>query len=485
MDYNLNTLQPVGIWKFFYEISKIPRASGKTKAIQEWLLYFAKERAFESFRDSSGNILIKKPASSGFENVAPVVLQSHMDMVCEKNAGTEHNFDTDPIQMYIDGEWLKAKGTTLGADNGIGMAAQLAILDDDSLVHGPIECLFTNDEETGLIGAYGLQSDFFSGKRLINLDSEDEGELFIGCAGGMNSKFAFTFTTEPAPEAFFFVKITINGLQGGHSGDDIEKGRGNANHLLARFLWSINSETDLRLASFTGGNLSNAIPREATCHVGVPMSWKETIRVKINEYQADLENEFGPLEPKLNIDLESETAPESVLIKKDSNRFLSTLYSCPTGVIAMSYSLPGLVETSLNLASVKSEGPDKWVVTTSQRSSIESAKYALSKRLEALFKLAGFAVSHGEGYPGWKPNPDSNILKHVADTYKNLFGEQPKIKAIHAGLECGLFLAKYPGLDMVSFGPTMRGVHSPDERLHIPAVENFWKLLVETLKNLD
>lgn len=485
MEYTLDTLQPKAIWHFFQEISKIPRASGKTQAIQEWLLYFAKDRGYESLRDSAGNILIRKPASEGCEEVKPIVLQSHMDMVCEKNAGTVHDFDTDPIKMYIEGEWLKAKGTTLGADNGIGIAAQLAILDDKTLKHGMIECLFTNDEETGLYGAYGLQPDFFISDRLINLDSEDEGELFIGCAGGMNSKFTFNYITEPAPNDYFFFKVEINGLQGGHSGDDIEKGRGNANHLLARFLWQANAYTDLRIHSFAGGNLSNAIPREASCIAGIPFSQKEEIRVMINEYQVELEGEFGPLEPKIHLELDSENTPFLVLSKKDSVRFISTMYACPTGVIAMSYSLPGLVETSLNLASVKPEGENKWVVTTSQRSSIESAKHALSNRLEALFTMAGFYASHGEGYPGWKPNPDSILVKSVSASYNELFGSKPKIKAIHAGLECGLFLAKYPGLDMVSFGPTMRGVHSPDERLHIPAVENFWKLLVDTLSKLD
>jgi dipeptidase D len=407
-----------------------------------------------------------------------------MDMVCEKNSGIEHNFETDPIDIYIDGEWLKAKNTTLGADNGIGIAAQLAVLDDKSLEHGPVECLFTVDEETGLYGAYGLEAGFFKSNKLINLDSEDEGELFIGCAGGMNSKFSFKFVSEPAPKDYFYFKVTIKGLQGGHSGDDIDKGRGNANHLMARLLWDINAKTDLRLHSYQGGNLSNAIPREASFFAGVPFDQKEAMRVKLNCYQADLEEEFGTLEPNLLLDLNSESAPETVLAKNDSNRFISVLYACPTGVIAMSHTLPGLVETSLNLASVKGTAAGEWTITTSQRSSVESAKHALSHRLEALFSLAGISASHGEGYPGWNPNPDSNLLKLVAAAYKDIFGKDAKIRAIHAGLECGLFLQKYPGLDMVSFGPTMRGVHSPDERLYIPAVERFWLLLAETLKRL-
>jgi len=484
MNQNIMTLEPALVWDFFLRICQIPRPSGKTLAIQDWLLAFAAEKGLESKRDAIGNVLITKPATKGCEQKPTVVLQSHMDMVCEKNADVSHNFETDPIDTYIDGEWMKAKGTTLGADNGIGIAAQLAVLASEDLQHGPVECLFTVDEETGLYGAFDLKPGFFTGKKLINLDSEDEGQIFIGCAGGMNSKFSFTYKTEPAPSNFFYVKISIKGLTGGHSGDDIEKGRGNANHLLARFLWHENAETDLRLAEYTGGNLSNAIPREASCIAGVPWDQKEQIRVRLNCYLADLEEEFGPLEPGLQLEIESTTAPLEVLSKDDSTRFISVMYACLNGVMAMSHALPGLVETSLNLASVKQGGNKEWIITTSQRSSVETAKHALSHRLEALFSLAGISATHGEGYPGWNPNPDSPLLKDVINAYKELFGTEPEVKAIHAGLECGLFLQKYPGLDMVSFGPTMRGVHSPDERLHIPAVWNFWKLLVETLKRV-
>jgi dipeptidase D len=484
MNQNNNTLEPGLVWGFFQEICRIPRASGKTRLLQDWLLAFAVEKGLDGKRDAVGNVLISKPATKGLENRPAVVLQAHMDMVCEKNAGTNHNFDTDPIETVIDGEWMKAKGTTLGADNGIGMAAQLAVLVSDDFQHGPVECLFTVDEETGLNGAFGLEKGFFSGTRLINLDSEDEGELFIGCAGGMNSKFLFTYTTEKALADYFYFQVEIKGLTGGHSGDDIDKGRGNANHLLARFLWHEKEATDLRLCDFKGGNLSNAIPREAVCVAGVPWDEKEALRVRLNCYLADLEDEFGAVEPGLKLELESVPVPAEVLVKKDSNRFIDAMYGCPIGVIAMSQTLPGLVETSLNLASVTSGDGKEWIITTSQRSSVESAKYALSHRLEAVFNLAGMPASHAEGYPGWKPNPDSALVKEVAATYKDLFGTEAKIRAIHAGLECGLFLEKYPSLDMVSFGPTMRGVHSPDERLHIPAVANFWKLLVESLKRL-
>ena len=484
MNQEFELTEPKLIWEYFLEMCRIPRASGNTQALQKWLLEFAAQHHLEAKQDAVGNVLITKLASQGKESVPAVVLQSHMDMVCEKNADSTHDFSIDPIQPYVDGEWLKAKGTTLGADNGIGIAAQLAVLASDNLSHGPVECLFTVDEETGLNGAFGLEKGFFTAKRLINLDSEDEGELFIGCAGGMNSKFTFKFKQEKAPDDYFYFKVTVKGLTGGHSGDDIDKGRGNANQLLARFLWHEKQATTLRVCEFQGGNLSNAIPREAYCIAGVPWNEKESVRVRLNCYQADLEDEFGPVEPTLNLQLESVSLPTKVLPKKDSDRFINALFGCPNGIQAMSNSLPGLVETSLNLASVKPVNDEEWVITTSQRSSVESAKHALSNRLEAVFSLAGMTTWHGEGYPGWKPNPNSVLLKEVKDVYESLFKDSPKVRAIHAGLECGLFLEKYPSLDMVSFGPTMRGVHSPDERLHIPAVLNFWKLLVETLARI-
>jgi dipeptidase D len=477
-------LEPQALWSYFYTLCRIPRGSGNTEAVQRWLLDFAAAHGLESRQDKVGNVLIRKPASPNKQAAAPVVLQAHMDMVCEKNADTVHDFKTDPIQPVIDGEWLKANGTTLGADNGIGMAAQLAVLADTTLEHGPVECLFTVDEETGLSGAFGLEPGFFEGRTLINLDSEDDGELFIGCAGGMNSHIMFHFETEPVHDTLFFFTLQVKGLQGGHSGDDIEKGRGNANHLLARTLWQLSREVDLRLAAFTGGNLSNAIPREASCLAAVPSSQKETVRVQLNYLLADLEDEYRLTDPKLAIELSSTTPPAVMLTKTDSDRFIQAMYACPTGVMAMSFALPGLVETSLNLASVKPVDATNWLITTSQRSSVESAKHALSQRLEAFFTLADMRISHTEGYPGWKPNPDSALVNLVATTHKDLFGKDPHIRAIHAGLECGLFLLKYPHLDMVSFGPTMRGVHSPDERLHIPTVQPFWALLTETLKRL-
>lgn len=481
---DLIQLEPKNLWSFFYEICAIPRASGKTQQLQEWLLEFAKTRGLNAKRDNVGNILILKPATTGKAGRATVILQAHMDMVCEKNLNSNHDFDKDPIQPWIDGEWLKAKGTTLGADNGIGMAAQLALLASTNIPHGPLECLFTVDEETGLEGAFGLEAGFLTGSKLLNLDSEDDGEVFIGCAGGMNSKFTFDFTTEKAPENFFYFKAAVKGLTGGHSGDDINKGRGNANHILARFLAEENANTDLRLISFIGGNLSNAIPREAVCVAGVPWDEKESVRVRLNCLLADLEEEYGKNEPSIMLELESVSAPDEVLNKVDSTRFIDVMYACPIGIQSMSHSISGLVDTSLNLASVKPMNAKSWIITTSQRSSYDAAKRTLSLRLEGLFKLAGMSVEHGDGYPGWAPNPSSALLKEVEAAYVELNGMTPKVKAIHAGLECGLFLEKYPNLDMVSIGPTMQGVHSPDERVHIPAVENFWKWLLKSLDKI-
>jgi dipeptidase D len=407
-----------------------------------------------------------------------------MDMVAEKKAGVTHCFETDPIIPIVDGDWVKTQGTTLGADNGIGMAAQLAILDDNTLSHGRLECLFTNDEEIGLLGAAGIKPGFLRGKYLLNLDSEEEGVLFIGCAGGMNSQISFSFQKESSPADLFFFSVSLDGLQGGHSGDDIDKGRGNANHLLARLLWEIQEQMTIRLDSFQGGNLSNAIPREARFVAGVPAENKETVAVLVNNYWSELEEELGELEPGLTLTLASEPACPRLLSEADTRRFIAALYACPTGVIAMSHTMPGLVETSLNLASVKPLSAEEWLITTSQRSSIESAKWALSKRIKALFSLAAMPVEFTEGYPGWNPNPDSPLVQQVAAIYRELFGQEARIRAIHAGLECGLFLKNYPELDMVSFGPTLRGVHSPDERIYIPSVKVFWVWLLEILKRL-
>ena len=427
--------------------------------------------------------MIKKPATAGKENLKTVILQSHIDMVCEKNSDSNHDFLNDPIETYIDGEWLKAKGTTLGADNGIGMATQLAVLAANDIEHGPIECLFTVDEETGLTGAFALKEGFMDGDILINLDSEDEGELFIGCAGGANTTAEFVYEEIEAPQDYFFFQVAIKGLTGGHSGDDISKNRANANKLLNRFLSQLAAKYDLYLCEIDGGNLHNAIPREARALCAVPMKHKEDVRIDMNVYTAEIENEFSVTEPNLRTELGSESPCAKAIDRDTVARLLKSLYAVHHGVYAWSQDMPGLVETSSNLASVKMvEGKIK--IVTSQRSSILSSRKDMSEVVRSAFLLGGADVKTSDGYPGWKPNPASPILKVAIESYKKLFGVEPKVKAIHAGLECGLFLEKYLHLDMFSTGPTLRGVHSPDERMHIPAVDKFWKHLLDVLVNV-
>ena len=476
-------LRPAVVFHYFDEVCQVPRPSKKEEKIRAYLLDFAKKHNLEAKTDEAGNVLIKKAASAGMENLKTVILQSHIDMVCEKNKDTEHNFETDPIQTYIDGEWLRAKGTTLGADNGIGVATELAVLASDDIKHGPIECLFTVDEETGLTGAFALKEGFMNGDILLNLDSEDDGELFIGCAGGANTTAIYPFPKEKAPQGWFFFRVSVKGLTGGHSGDDISKNRANANKLLNRFLVQTMQKYGMRLADIEGGNLHNAIPREAHALCAVPMEYKEAVRVDLNIFISEIENEYSATEPNLAMDLESEAPVEYVMEQKAMERFLLSIYAVHHGVYAMSQDIPGLVETSSNLASIKvCDGTIK--VVTSQRSSILSSRKDMSQMVSAAFILGGATVTTGEGYPGWKPNPSSEILKIAVESYKRLFGVEPKVKAIHAGLECGLFLQKYPSLDMVSFGPTLRGVHSPDERMLIPTVEKFWNHLLDILAHI-
>lgn len=478
-----NELKPTCVFHYFEEICQVPRPSKKEEKIRAFLVNFAKQHGLEYKEDEAGNILIKKAATPGMENRKTVILQSHMDMVCEKNNETEHNFETDPIQTYVDGEWLRAKGTTLGADNGIGVATELAVLAADDLQHGPIECLFTVDEETGLTGAFALKEGFMEGDMLINLDSEDEGELFIGCAGGAGTKAEFPCPMEKTPEGYFFFRVAVKGLTGGHSGDDINKGRANANKLLNRYLMQLMQRYDLRLCMIDGGNLHNAIPREASALCAVPMAEKESVRVDLNIFLAEVENEYAVTEPNLTMELESETAQPEVMEPEAMKRFLHAIYAVHNGVYAMSQDIEGLVETSSNLASIK-QRDGKLLVVTSQRSSILSSREDMSQMVRSAFELGGAVTETGDGYPGWKPNPSSEILKVAVESYERLFGVEPKIKAIHAGLECGLFLEKYPSLDMVSFGPTLRGVHSPDERMLIPTVEKFWLHLLDVLAHV-
>ncbi len=477
-------LKPGIVWKYFHEITQIPRPSKKEGKIIAYLEAFAKEHKLAYKKDEAGNILISKPATPGMEDRQTVVLQSHMDMVCEKNNDITHDFENDPIETIVEGDWVRANGTTLGSDNGIGVATELALLASDDIEHGPVECLFTVDEETGLTGAKALKEGFMTGNILLNLDSEDEGQIFMGCAGGKDTQAVFHYTPEPAPADYLYFRIDIKGLNGGHSGGEIHKGLGNANKILARFLYQLKKAHPFVLASIDGGNLRNAIAREAHAVIGIQSADKEPVRVMLNHFAADIENELKHVDKNVRLSMESAEKPATVIDPSTTEKLIYALNACPHGVIGMSHDIEGLVETSTNLASVKMKENNTIVVGTSQRSSIESCKNAVADQVASTFLLAGAEVSHGDGYPGWAPNPDSPILKIAQETYHKLFGKDAEIKAIHAGLECGLFLEKYPHLDMISFGPTLRDVHSPNERIEISTVGLWWQHLLELLKHI-
>ena len=472
----IKDLQPAQVFEIFHKITQVPRPSKKEDKIRKFLLDFAAEHHLECKTDAIGNVAMFKPATPGHEQAPGLIMQAHMDMVCESN-DKGFDFDNCPITTIVDGEWLHADGTTLGADNGIGMAGALAALTDDKLVHGPLEALFTVDEETGLTGANNLGEGMIQGKMLLNLDSEDDAEIFVGCAGGVDTTCTFDYDRSMAPTDYHYFKFDISNGLGGHSGSDINQGRANAVQLLARFLWNLGQDYELSLCEIDGGNLRNAIPRAAHAVFGVHTSHKEKIVVAYNNFVADVENEYKGLETTVKFALDSVDRPDFAVDSDTTRRLLAALYAAPHGVISMSRDLEGLVETSTNLASVKMLADNKILVTTSQRSSVESRKWDIAHRVEALFKLAGATVTHGDGYPGWQPNLDSRIMHIASEAYNELYGVKPAIKAIHAGLECGLFLTKYPGLDMVSFGPTLQNVHSPSERMHIPAVDRYWNQL--------
>ena len=480
----ITNLQPKAVFDLFAAINKVPRPSKHEEKIIEYLVQFGKAHGLETEVDEVGNVIIRKPATPGMEGHPTVILQSHSDMVCEKNADVEHDFMNDPIQTYVDGEWLRAKGTTLGADDGIGMAMQMAVLVDDTIKHGPLECVFTRDEETGLTGAMGMKSGFMKGQYLINLDSEDEGQIFVSCAGGARTMGWWQLATEAMPEGFFTFRVKVSGLRGGHSGDDINKFRANANRLLVRFLCDEMEKTDLRLVDIQSGGLHNAIPREGWALCAVPYSYKEQVRVDLNHYLAALDEEIRAAEPDFQIELESQPAATTSLESEGVKRMLLSLRAVTNGVYAMSYDMAGLVETSSNLASIHLLENGRVEVATSQRSSVGSAREDISAAVRAAFQLGGAEVETTEGYPGWKMNPNSRLLEVATDSYRRLFGKEAQVLAIHAGLECGLFSEKYPGLDMISVGPTLRGVHSPEERLHIPTVQLVWDHLLDILQNL-
>lgn len=483
MNEAIANLEPKKVWSYFKEILEIPRPSKKEDKIKAYLIDFGKKHNLETLTDEVGNVLIRKPATPGMENRKSVVLQSHMDMVCEKNSDTDHDFDNDPIEVYIEDGWVTAKGTTLGGDDGIGVAAALAVLASDDIKHGPVEALFTVDEETGLTGAFGLKPGFLKSKILLNLDSEDEGQLFIGCAGGQDTVVWLPYDKVETPDNYSAFTVKVSGLKGGHSGDDINKNRGNANKILNRFLWENLKELDIKLHNFDGGNLRNAIAREAFATVLVPTPKTDELKSAVNTFGNTVKSEFHATEPNLNFTIEDSEIPEFVVDDESTDLLLNALYACPHGVIAMSADIKDFVETSTNLASVKFQ-EDEIVVTTSQRSSVESRKQDVTNMVVSVFNLAGARSETSDGYPGWTPNPKSEIVDLTAKLYKELFNEQPEVLAIHAGLECGLIGDKYPGMDMISYGPTIRGAHSPDEKLEIESVQKFWELTVEILKNI-
>ena len=450
----------------------------------EYLTNWGKSHQLETAVDETGNVIIRKSATPGMENRKTLILQSHMDMVCEKLVDLDFDFDRDAIQTYVDGEWLRAKGTTLGADDGIGCAIELAILDSDDVEHGPLECVFTRDEEIGLTGAEGMKAGFMTGDMLINLDSEDEGQIFVSCAGGRNTTATFHFEKEEAPQGLFFLQVSLKGLIGGHSGDDINKKRANALKVLARFLYQTQERYGLRLAYFNAGKLHNAIPRDGVALFGVPADKKENVRADWNVFANDVTEEYHVTEKTMQFNMESAKA-EKVLPVEVSTRLIQALQAADNGVFAMCQDeeIAWLVETSNNVASIVTTDNEAKVIC-SQRSNVMSALDNQAATIKAVFQLAGAEVVQGEGYPAWRMNPNSQLTALTVETYKKLFNKEPKVLGIHAGLECGLFSEKYPHLDMVSFGPTLRGVHSPDERLHIPTVQMIWDHLLEILKNV-
>ena len=481
---NKSDLKPACVFEQFARINEIPRPSKHEEKMIEFLKNFGEGLKLETIVDETGNVIIRKPASKGYEGKKTLILQSHMDMVCDKLVDVDIDFAEDPIETYVDGEWLRAKGTTLGADDGIGCAMQMAVLADDGIEHGPIECVFTRDEETGLTGAHGMQAGFMTGDLLINLDSEDEGQFFISCAGGMTTNATFKFEKEQAPEGYFFMKLSLKGLHGGHSGDDINKKFANGIKLLARFIYIVNEEYGLRLARFDSGRMHNAIPRDGVVVFAVPAERKEDVRVALNVFAKDVEDEFHVTEDNIQFNLGS-TDAEPVLPKVVSDNILRALQAVDNGPYSMCQdeALAWMVETSSNVASVATSD-DEVRIVASQRSNVMSNLANMGNTVKAAFQLAGAEVEQGDKYPAWKMNPDSELTRIVVDTYKKLFGKEPKVIGIHAGLECGLFSEKYPNLDMVSMGPTLRGVHSPEERLLIPTVQMVWDHLLEIMKNI-
>lgn len=471
------------VLEIFKEITRIPRESGHEEKMTAFLQKFAADRGLGCKTDATGNVVITREAAPGKENVPAIVLQSHQDMVCEKNSGCDHDFARDPISYVIEDGWMIAKDTTLGADDGIGVAASLALLDSD-IPTGKLECLFTISEETGMDGANAIESGLFTAKTLINLDSEDEGQLFVGCAGGVDTTAVFKYAEESVDASFTALKLRVFNAIGGHSGDDINKERANTVQILARFLYGEYSG-GYRLVSFNGGNKRNAIAREAEAVILLDAAGAKALEDRFGKFAADVKAEYHRTDPDISFECIRTENPGKAVDKDTARRFIFALTAVNHGVLTMSQDIAGLVETSTNLAAVFMNVPGEIKVTTSQRSSTDSAKKFMADKVEAAFLLAGAEVSHSDPYPGWTPNMDSHILDVTVASYRKLFGVEPEVKAIHAGLECGLFLTKFPDLDMISFGPTLRGVHAPGEKLDLASNEKFVRLLVDVVSNFQ
>ncbi len=483
MKQAIEGLEPRLLWEHFYQLAQIPRCSKHEEKAREYVIAVAERNQLEYKTDAVGNVVVKVPATPGKENTPIVVLQSHLDMVCEKNKDVDHDFSKDPIELVRDGEWITANGTTLGADNGIGAAAMLAVMESKDVVHGPLELLFTIDEETGLTGASGLDDSMLEGRILLNLDSEEDGVIYIGCAGGRDTEFFLKRDNQAPSSGFVPVKVLVTGLQGGHSGLNIHEGRGNAIKLLTRMLWNLRETIDFQLAEIDGGNKHNAIPRECDAILFVNPNDVDTVKSVASQYEAIYQQEYQFVEKGIRIQVSTEgfDVPDAVVSKELRDNLLNMLYAMPHGVMAMSLAVPGLVETSTNLAVVKTTDTQISILT-SQRSSVTSRLDEICEMVRAVGELVGADIRQGNGYPAWQPNPDSELLKVAKAVHQELFGKEPEVKAIHAGLETGIIGAKFPGMDMISFGPTIEGAHSPDERVHIPAVEKFWKFLTAILQ---
>lgn len=480
---DIRKLEPGPLWNFFYDITRIPHPSKKEKRIVDYIVKFGRDHKLETVVDKVGNVIIRKAAARGMEKRKGVVLQTHLDMVPQKNNDKKHDFEKDPIEAIIDGDWVKANGTTLGSDNGIGVAAALTVLASKDLQHGPLEALFTIDEETGMTGVFGLKKGLLKGDILMNLDSEDEHELCVGCAGGIDVSASMKYTEEKAPAKMASYRITATGLKGGHSGVDIALGRANSNKLLFRFLMQAESDFGIRLAEAAGGNLRNAIPRESYAVLLVSSAKSKSFEKFVKGYQKMYRAEFSETEPNLSFSCKKCETPARVMTKKDQYKIIRAIFVCPNGVQRMSQAMEGLVETSNNMAIVVCAG-GRLEVHNLCRSSVNTSKESTAWRIAAVFHLVGAKVTMSGAYPGWKPNMASPILKVLSGTYTKMFGAAPDVKAIHAGLECAIIGGVYPSLDMISFGPTIKFPHSPDEKVNIPSVRKFYDFLCESLKQV-